>query len=157
MVQKLSALRVIAGREINSSSSRASAITLTHSQIVFLLRLSLAVVFFWFGFLKLIDASPAVQLIKQSFPIFANAPYLQLLGLGEVIIGAGLLVEKLSKYAAMLMVCHLIGTFCIVFVSPGTIFAPVFPILTMEGEFVAKNLVLIVAGIAVLTSKPPHH
>jgi len=105
MVQKLSALRPGAERVTSSSSSRAPAITLTHRQIVFLLRISLAVVFFWFGFLKLIDASPAVQLIRQSFPIFASSPYLQLLGVGEVIIGAGLLIDRLSKYAAMLMVC----------------------------------------------------
>jgi len=80
-----------------------------------------------------LNASPAVQLIRHSFPIFAGAPYLELLGLGEVIIGAGLIFDKLSKYAAVLMVFHLIGTMSVAIVSPALIFAPVFPVLTMEG------------------------
>ncbi|HZS46144.1 MAG TPA: DUF417 family protein [Blastocatellia bacterium] len=153
MVQKLSAVRVNAVRAVAANSNRASIVTLTYQQTIFLLRVSLAIIFFWFGFLKLIDASPAVELIRQSFPLFANSPYLELLGLGEILIAAGLLLERLSKYAAALMVFHLIGTLCIVIVSPATIFAPAFPILTMNGEFVAKNLVLIVAGIAVVSAK----
>jgi len=50
------------------------------------------------------------------------------------------------------MVFHLIGTMSVAIVSPALIFAPVFPVLTMEGEFILKNLVLIVAGFAVLLS-----
>src|SRR5579871_1841841 len=118
MVQKLSVVRLGAGRGIASNINRASAAILTHRQVIFLLRLSLAIIFFWFGILKLIDASPAVPLIKQSFPLFATSPYLELLGLGEIIIGAGLLIERLSKYAALLMIFHLMGTLCIVVVSP---------------------------------------
>jgi putative oxidoreductase len=151
MVEKLSALHLQAGRSVRSVKSLTAG--LTHRQIIFMLRLSLAIVFVWFGALKLIDSSPAVQLIRQSFPLFASSPYLELLGLAEMLIGAGLIFDRLSKYAALLLVLHLIGTLCVVLVSPATIFAPAFPVLTMEGEFILKNVVLIVAGLAVASSQ----
>jgi uncharacterized membrane protein YkgB len=151
MVEKLSALQLQAGRSVRSAKSLTTG--LTHRQIIFMLRLSLAIVFVWFGALKLIDASPAVQLIRQSFPLFAVSPYLELLGLAEMLIGAGLIFDRLSKYAALLLVLHLIGTLCVALVSPATIFAPAFPVLTMEGEFILKNVVLIVAGLAVAGSQ----
>ena len=147
MVEKLSALHLQAGRSVRSAKSLTTG--LTHRQIIFMLRLSLAIVFVWFGALKLIDSSPAVLLIRQSFPLFAASPYLELLGLAEMLIGAGLIFDRLSKYAALLLVLHLIGTLSVVLVSPATIFAPAFPVLTMEGEFILKNVVLIVAGLAV--------
>jgi uncharacterized membrane protein YkgB len=151
MVEKLSALQLQAGRSVRSAKSLATG--LTERRIIFLLRLSLAIVFVWFGALKLIDASPAVLLIRQSFPMLARSPYLELLGLAEIVIGAGLVIDKLSKYAAILMVFHLIGTLSVAFISPTAIFAPAFPILTMEGEFILKNLVLIAAGFSVLGSR----
>jgi len=57
-----------------------------------------------------------------------------------MLIGAGLIFDRLSKYAALLLVLHLIGTLSVVLVSPATIFVPAFPVLTMEGEFILKNV-----------------
>jgi putative oxidoreductase len=47
---------------------------------------------------------------------------------------------------------HLLGTLSVALVSPNIIFAPAFPVLTIEGEFILKNLVLITAGLAVVFS-----
>ena len=126
-----------------------SARWLAQRQVMFLLRLSLAVVFFWFGLLKFVNLSPVVDLLRNSFPLLATSPYLELLGLAEMVIAIGLMVERLSKPAATLMMLHLLGTLSVALVSPHLIFAPAFPVLTMTGEFVAKNLVLIMAGLVV--------
>ena len=48
------------------------------------------------------------------------------------------------------VICHLIGTLSIIVIAPHVIFAPEFPVLTMEGEFVVKNLILISASLVLL-------
>jgi uncharacterized membrane protein YkgB len=50
----------------------------------------------------------------------------------------------------VLAVLHLLGTFTILFFSPAVLFEPAFPVLSMTGEFVAKNVVLIAAAVALL-------
>src|SRR5215471_10712271 len=72
-------------------------------QVRFLLRLSLAVVFFWFGLLKIANVSPVIDLIHNSIPFLAASPYIELLGLGEIMIAIGLVIDRLSSYAAFLM------------------------------------------------------
>jgi len=100
---------------------------------LFLLRLSLAVVFFWFGALKLAGVSPVVGMLRSSFPLLADAPFLQLLGVAEVLIAAGLVLNRLSRQTAFLMVLHLTVTLGVAVLSPRTVFAPAFPVLTMAG------------------------
>ena len=125
----------------------------TRIRVVFLLRASLSVVFFWFGMLKLMGVSPVGDLLKNSLPFVAEAPFIQLLGAAEVIIAIGLSLDRFSNAAALLMILHLVGTLTIVLVSPHMIFSPSFPVLTMEGEFLAKNIVLITAGLVVLDAR----
>jgi uncharacterized membrane protein YphA (DoxX/SURF4 family) len=112
----------------------------------------LAAVFFWFGALKLAGVSPVVEMLRGSFPLLADAPFLQLLGVAEVLIAAGLILNRLSRQTAFLMVLHLTATLGVAVLSPRTVFAPAFPVLTMAGEFLAKNLVLLAAGVTILVS-----
>lgn len=122
-------------------------------KMIYLLRLSLAAVFFWFGILKVAGLSPVLGLLQDSFPMFAHAPYLQMLGLGEMMIAVGLVVNRFANFASLLMVLHLLATLTVVLVSPGLVFAPNFPVLTMEGEFITKNIVLIMSGMVILSSR----
>jgi len=122
---------------------------------VFLLRLSLAIVFFWFGVLKVANLSPVAGLLRASIPFLADSPYLQILGIVEITIGTGLLFDRLTKQATALMVLHLLGTLSVLVIAPSVIFAPAFPVLTMAGEFVLKNVVLISAALVITFSKAP--
>lgn len=115
-----------------------------------LMRGSLALVFLWFGALKLTNESPVVALLQHSFAVLARTPWLQLLGLVEILIAVGLVVPRLAKAAAVTVLLHLCGTLSVAVVAPQLVFAPRFPVLTMEGEFILKNLVLMAAAIAVL-------
>ena len=121
--------------------------------VTFLLRLSLAAIFFWFGMLKLAGVSPAVELLRHSIPFLAVPPYIELLGLAEIVIAVGLVIERLANQAATLMILHLFCTLSIAIISPTLIFAPAFPVLTMDGEFLAKNFVLITAGLVVMSHR----
>ena len=117
---------------------------------IWLLRISLAGVFFWFGMLNVAGSSRVVGLLRSSLAFLASAPYLELLGAGEIAIALGLLVPRFSRVAAALMIMHLLCTLSLVFISPSLVFAPSFPVLTMQGEFLAKNLVLISAGMTLM-------
>ncbi|MBV9241599.1 MAG: hypothetical protein JO314_06285, partial [Acidobacteria bacterium] len=115
-----------------------------------LLIASLALTFFWFGILKIAGVSPVVPLLKATFPFMASDPYLSLLGLFEVAAAAGLIISKLRRVTLAFVICHLIGTLSIIVIAPHVLFAPEFPVLTMEGEFVVKNLILISASLVLL-------
>src|SRR2546428_4752644 len=107
---------------------------------------SLGIVCLWFGALKLAHLSPVLELIRRTSPLLATAPFYNVLALSELVLGAMLLAGVWKRWTAASAVMHLIGTFSVVFSSPQIAFQPGFPILTMEGEFVVKNLVLIAAA-----------
>jgi putative oxidoreductase len=137
-----------------SEESRIRGVaTLARRRAVFVLRLSLAIVFLWFGLLKLAGVSPVVELLRSSMPLLARSPFIELLGLAEILISIGLISERFAGHAAFLMMLHLTCTLSIVLIAPGLMFDPAFPVLTMNGEFLAKNLVLIAAGLSVISSR----
>ncbi len=123
-----------------------------HEVLVF--RIALGTIFIWFGFLKLIGQSAVIDIIRKSYSILAQTPYIYILGIFEVVIGVGMYIgkEKYVRYLAVLMVLHLSGTLLIFFTSPSLVFKPAFPILTLEGEFIIKNLALIAGGLAILSN-----
>jgi uncharacterized membrane protein YkgB len=122
-------------------------------QVTFLLRLSLAAIFFWFGMLKLAGVSPVVALLHNAMPLLAKSPYIELIGVAEIVIAIGLIIERFSDQAAALMILHLFCTLSLAIIAPTLVFAPAFPVLTMDGEFLAKNFVLITAGLVVISSR----
>lgn len=113
-----------------------------------LLRWSLGIVYVWFGALKLVGMSPVLELVRQAYPVFATFPLYLTLAVGEVALGLVLLIGVWKRWAAAAVVLHLLGTFGVLASSPHVAFLPRFPFLTMEGEFVVKNLVLLAAGAA---------
>jgi len=114
-----------------------------------LLRWSLGTVFLWFGALKLVNQSPVIQMVWDTYPPFASPPLLCLLTLFEVGVGAMLLANLWPRLAATLIIFHLLATFGVLILASRIAFAPHFPILTMDGEFVVKNLVLLAAAFAI--------
>jgi len=121
-----------------------------------LLTWSLSLTFFWFGFLKVVNLSPVVDLLQHTFSFFATQPFLGLLGLFEMLIAIGLLIPKIRKITIFLTILHLFGTISVVCIAPNILFAPYFPALTMEGEFIFKNFILISACLMLLfTNRDP--
>ncbi len=113
-----------------------------------LMRVSLALVFVWFGLLKVIGMSPVARLAENLAYGIPPETFVPLLGLWEVAIGVGLLVGRAMRAVLALFWLQMAGTFLILVLRPDVAFQGSNPLLlTLEGEFVIKNLVLISAGV----------
>ncbi len=114
-----------------------------------LLRFSLALIFIWFGFLKLIDASPADDVVTATAFFFDPDVFIYVLGAWEVLIGIFLCFRKTIRAALILLIFQMPGTFLPLILLPEVTWIN-FPLeLTMEGQYIIKNLVLISAAIVV--------
>lgn len=118
-----------------------------------LLRISIGIVFFWFGILKFFEGlSPAETLAIRTiddltFHLLPKKVIIYGLATWEVLIGIGLLINKFLRETLLLLFLQMIGTFTPLFLYPNEIFK-VFPIaLSLEGQYIVKNIVLISAGI----------
>jgi uncharacterized membrane protein YphA (DoxX/SURF4 family) len=115
-----------------------------------ILRVCLGLVFVWFGALKLLGKSPVVELIAHTVSWFPAAVFVPFLGAWEVAVGIGLLLGRALRVVLLLFWLQMAGTFLVLVVNPGVAFQDGnLLLLTMEGEFVIKNLVLIAAGLVV--------
>ena len=115
-----------------------------------LLRLALAAVFVWFGALKLIGESPVRELIAQTLPFLDADLSVPALGAVEVAIGLILAVGVLPRITLLVLVGHLAGTFLSFVTASELMWGDTFFELTADGEFVAKNLVLITAALVLV-------
>lgn len=114
-----------------------------------MLRISLAIVFIWFGALKVIGMSPAQQLVENTIYWFPSEIFIPFLGFWEVLIGIGLVFKRLIPYSIILLLLHMAGTFLPFFILTNTCFDS-FPYCpTMEGQYIIKNLVLISGTLVV--------
>lgn len=113
------------------------------------LRWSLGCIYLWFGVLKLLDISPAVSLVGQAYPPFIAVPLYCGLAFFEVAVGILFLAGLWTRWTLLAAAVHLLGTFGTLILAPSVVFLERFPFLTMEGEFVVKNLVLLAALYAI--------
>jgi uncharacterized membrane protein YkgB len=114
-----------------------------------ILRLGLGIVFFWFGALKLVPGlSPAEELVRNTTYFVDPELFLPVLAIWEMIIGLGLIVGKYMRVTLALLFLQMAGTALPLVVLPQAVWT-VFPYgLTLEGQYIVKNLVLIGAGLA---------
>ena len=113
------------------------------------LRISLGIVYFWFGALKVAGYNPVYEIVYSTYPFFVSKSGNLILGALEFAIGLGLLFNIFRHLTHLALFLHLLGTFLVFFTAPELMFDPYFPILTLSGEFVFKNAVLALAGLAV--------
>ena len=115
-----------------------------------LLRIALAITYLWFGVLKLVGHSPVEKFVGDTVPILPRKPFVRALGLWEMLIGLALLFRLALRPTLLLFFVQIAGTFATFIMQPQRTFRNGNPLLlTTEGEFVIKNLVLIAAGLAV--------
>ena len=113
------------------------------------LRISLGIVFIWFGLLKVYGLSPANQMIARTVYWFPPEVFIPILGWWEVAIGIGLLIKPFIRVALLLLFLQMPGTMLPLILLPDVCFTQ-FPFgLTIEGQYIIKNLVLLSAAIVV--------
>jgi uncharacterized membrane protein YkgB len=126
--------------------------TLARRYAPVLLRFSLALVFMWFGALKVAGKSPVFNLIAATLPWFNPHFVVPALGVVEIALGVGLIfLSRARRLVLLVLSCHLIGTFLTFIDAPSWVFQNGNPlVLTASGEFVLKNLVLISSALVLV-------
>lgn len=120
-----------------------------------ILRLSLGIVFFWFGVLKFFPGlSPAQDLATRTIDLltFGLLPArISILALAtwECLIGLGLITGRYMRLTLFLLWLQMLGTITPIFFFPAEVFAHVPYAPTLEGQYIIKNLVLISAGLVI--------
>ncbi len=113
-------------------------------------RAMIAIVYIWFGLLKVIGTSPAEGLVTKLFnmtlsPFMSIQQFLIVLGVAECLIGFLWLFPRLTKVAFWVMISHLFTTFLPVLILPNETWQS-FMSLTLTGQYIIKNVVLLSAA-----------
>lgn len=115
-----------------------------------ILRFSLGVVFLWFGVMKLMMNTPVTELLAATYTMLPVMETVIVLGVLEVFVAIGLLCGIFLRTTIAFTVLHLLGTFFTLALNPSLFFEPgQFWILTFEGEFIIKNVVLLAAALVI--------
>ena len=133
-----------------------AAITTTLARLgIPVLRMSLGIVFLWFGVLKFFPGlSPAQDLAERTihdltFGLVGPSISLPVLAAWETLIGIGLIAGRFLRATLFLLAVQMLGTFLPLVFYPDETFTK-FPIApTLEGQYIIKNLVLIGAAMVV--------
>lgn len=119
-----------------------------------LLRISIGVVYFWFGVLKFWPGlSPADQLatetIDRLFFGLVGADLARVaLAILETAIGIGLITGRLLRTTLLLLVGQMLGTVTPLFLFPDVTWSRLF-VPTLEGQYILKNVVLVSAALTI--------
>ncbi len=127
--------------------------------IITLLRVSLGIIFLWYGMLKFFPSlSPAEDLAINTINwIFngyiPNELSIKLLALWEVIIGLGFLLGIYTRFITYLFLIHMVLTFLPLFVFPTLSFTIAPYAFTLVGQYIVKNIVFILVGLLILENE----
>ncbi len=122
---------------------------------ILFLRVSLGIVFLWFGVLKFFPGlSPAtgiatVTIERLTFGFIQPDMSIIILAIWETLIGIGLISGMFLRLTLFLLFTQMLGTMTPLILFPAETFV-IFPFApTLEGQYIIKNLVLISAGLVI--------
>jgi uncharacterized membrane protein YkgB len=118
------------------------------------LRISLGLVLLWIGALHLQNPQSIVVLLSMSLPFLASSAFVYVLGALEVIAGVLLIAGLWVRYVGLLTLVLFAGTLTIFVIAPAV---TGFPILTLIGQFLLKDVVLASAAITVAATDAARH
>ncbi len=121
-------------------------------------RFSVAVVFIWFGMLKVLGLSPAGSLVHglfdQTIHFVSFDTFYILFAWFEVLIGVLFLVPRMTRVVMPLLLIHMVTTFGpLVFLPSESWSAPFVP--TLVGQYIIKNLVIIAVAMGIMAQLHP--
>jgi uncharacterized membrane protein YkgB len=116
-------------------------------QIVWFGRISIFVIYFWFGALKVLGTSPAESLVHELFDITLShlvtfPTFLLLFGIIECLIGIAWLIPRLTFVAFYAVIIHLVFTFVPMVSLPDITWTKILT-PTIIGQYIFKNLLLL--------------
>lgn len=122
---------------------------------IFLVRISIGIIFFWFGILKYFPGlSPADDLAIKTidtitFGIITGKVALVILATLEVAIGIGLIFGIFLRETLLLLFFQMLGTITPMFLFPEEVFTRIPYAPTLEGQYIIKNIVIVSAGLVI--------
>lgn len=125
-----------------------------------LARLSIFIVFFWFGALKLFDLSPAnplvSELLEKTLPFITFPQFIIWFALFEMAIGIAFLIPHFERLAIAMLAVHMVTTIMPLILLPSVTWtAPWVP--TLEGQYIIKNVVIIALAVVLGARLRPMH
>lgn len=121
-------------------------------------RIAIFIVYSWFGALKIFGLSPAGGLVHDLFSatihVMSFDTFYILFACFEVIIGVMFLIPKLTRFVVPLLMIHMLCTFLPLVLLPGTAWSG-FLVLTLEGQYIVKNLVIIALALGIAAHVHP--
>jgi uncharacterized membrane protein YphA (DoxX/SURF4 family) len=119
-----------------------------------LLRISIGLVFLWFGVLKFWpDLSPADELAaatidKLFFGLIPETVARVSLAVLETAIGVGLITGRYLRLTLLLLVGQMFGTVTPLVLFPDVTWSDVL-VPTLEGQYILKNMVIVAAALTI--------
>ena len=119
----------------------------------YLIRIPIFIIFFWFGFLKIVGLSPAQQLVMDTvywMPFLTADMWTHIIGIWEVLIAICFLFKKTTLTGMALLFVQMSGTFLPLLILPEVTFQDSNPFLpTLEGQYIIKNIIIITAALII--------
>lgn len=117
-----------------------------------LMRMAIAIVYGWFGILKVFGMTPADQLVSalqvRTLSFIPEQTFLMALGLFEVVVAVIFLIPKFTRLAILLLVLHMIATLLpLVFLPDLTWSGFLQP--TLIGQYILKNVIILALAMAI--------
>lgn len=112
-------------------------------------RISLGLIFIWFGLLKPFGAKTTTSLLAETIYLFPPETVLPLLGWWEVAIGVTLIFKSLVDYSIILQLIRIPGTILAFFMLPDVCFVHIPFVPSPEGQYLIKDIIILIAGIEI--------
>jgi len=128
-----------------------------------ILRISIGIIYLWFGLLKFFPGvSPAEELAKETihlltFGLIKPEISLLLLALWETIIGLLLMSGYFTRLVIKFVIVHMICTFTPLFLLPNNSFNSAPLALTLVGQYIIKNIVIVSALFVIDSAAAAKH
>jgi len=133
-------------------------ITWLRHNYLWIARVALFVVFFWFGVLKVLGLSPAGELAEELTARTIGAQYFDglflALSLVECLIGVLFLFPKAIRVVLPLLLLHMVLVCSPLVLLPDMTWSALF-VPTLEGQYIIKNIALVALALGVAASTKP--
>jgi uncharacterized membrane protein YkgB len=121
-------------------------------------RVSIFLIFFWFGLIKLLGLSPASPLAKALTEKTVGLQYFDalfmVLAVVECVIGLLFLFPKMTRVVIPLLLVHM-AVVCSPLVMVPQYTWQSFLVPTLEGQYIIKNAVVVAVAIGIAASTQP--
>jgi len=117
-----------------------------------LAKISIFIIFFYFGFLKVVGLSPANPLVEallsKTLPFIPFSFFIKFFGLFEMLIGLVFVIPKIERLAILLLMIHMVIVALPLILLPQITWQK-FLVPTLEGQYIIKNLAIISLALAI--------